>query len=63
MCEEVMAVKGNWGNYAVLIYVAFVMDRRSYQAVAVTTYNLVRCFRRLSFLNMSSLVNCNERRQ
>jgi len=55
-----MAVKGNWGNYAVLVYVPFVVDRHAYQAVAVKTYNLVRCFRRLSFLNLSSLVNCND---
>ena len=60
MYEEVMAVKGNWGNYAVLVYVPFVVDRHAYQAVAVKTYNLVRCFRRLSFLNLSSLVNCND---
>jgi len=60
VCEEVMAVKGNWGNYAMLVYVAFVVERRAYQAVAVTTYNLVRCYRRLTFLNLSSLVNCND---
>jgi hypothetical protein len=60
VCEEMMAVKGNCGNYAVLVYVAFVVDRRAYQAVAVTTYNLVRCFRRLSFLSLSSLVNCSD---
>jgi len=55
-----MAVKGNWGNYALLVYVAFVVERRAFRAVAVTTYNLVRCYRRLTFLNLSSLVNCND---
>lgn len=54
-----MAVKGNWGNYTVLVYVAFVVERHAYQAVAVTTYNLTR-FRQLSFLNLSSLVCCND---
>lgn len=58
--KKVMAVKGNWGNYAMLVYVAFVVERRAYRAVALTTYNLVRCYRRLTFLNLSSLVNCND---
>jgi hypothetical protein len=55
-----MVVKGNWGNYTVLVYVALVVERHAYQAVAVTTYNLTRCFRQLSFLNLSSLVYCND---
>jgi hypothetical protein len=33
VCEEMMTVKGNWGSYTVLAYIAFVVDRHAYQAV------------------------------